>query len=350
MSASNLVPERIPDEVTLDEILTRPSTAVIDLMRRLDGDLMILGVGGKMGPTLARMAVRAAEAAGVSKQVYGVARFSDEAVRRQLESVGVRTLRCDLLDRKSVSGLPQVRHVIYMVGKKFGTQGEEGHTWAVNVMGAGNACSHFERSSVVVFSTGCVYPLLPSSSSGSLETDAVGPVGDYAQSCLGRERIFEYASLTAPFFKVCLFRLNYAVDLRYGVLHDIGRRVFMGTPVDLSASHFNVIWQGDACERALLCLEYCSAPPEIFNVTGLEVASTRETAEEFARIFNTRAYFMGQEEGSRMYLSNATKAAAHFGNPSVPLQILIRWQADWIKSGGRSLGKPTHFETTDGNF
>ncbi len=349
MIDQNDLPETIGNEAELDELLSRPSPALIAMMKRLDGDIIILGIAGKMGVTLGLAAVRALKEAGVSKRVIGVSRFSNPTVRTVLEDHGIETLQCDLLEREAVGKLPQVKNVIYMAGRKFGTQGEEEFTWATNVIAPDNVGCQFQESRIVVFSTGCVYPLVPVSAGGCTEADPPDPIGEYAQSCLGRERVFGYWSRVFG-TPVCLMRLNYAVDLRYGVLHDIGKKVFELHPVDLSVSHFNVIWQGDANRQALLCLEHCASPPNPINVTGTETVSVRYAAQEFARIFGTEARFTGSEEGSRMYLSNAARAASLFGCPSVSLLQMIKWQAAWIRSGGRSLDKPTHFEVTDGRF
>ena len=236
-----------------------------------------------------------------------------------------------------------------MAGRKFGTQGEEDLTWAMNVIAPDNVATHFRDSRIVAFSTGCVYPLVSVASGGCTEDIPPDPVGEYAQSCLGRERVFSYHSRIHG-TPVCLVRLNYAIDLRYGVLFDIGKRVYEGQPVDLTTSHANVIWQGDANNQALLCLEHATSPATALNVTGPETVSVRYVAETFAHLFERDVHFTGNDEDSRMYLNNAAKATALFGYPTVPLMQMIRWQADWIKAGGRSLDKPTHFEVTDGQY
>ncbi len=342
-------PATIADEESLDELLSRPTPPVVALMQRLEGDLMVLGVGGKMGATVAVSAVRAAQAAGVDKSVRGVSRFSDPRTREHLEQQGVETLQCDLLDRRAAAELPSVENIIYMVGRKFGTQGEEDLTWATNVIVPNHVCQQFPDSRIVVFSTGCVYPLVSASTGGCTEQVPPDPVGEYAQSCLGRERVFQYCSRRRG-LEACLLRLNYAVDLRYGVLHDIGRKVFQSEPVDLTVSHVNVIWQGDASRQALLSLELCASPPAILNVTGPETVSVRFLAETFAGLFGVEAEFVGGDAESHMYLSNAAKATALFGYPSVPLLTLIRWQADWIRRGERTLDKPTHYGVVDGQY
>jgi nucleoside-diphosphate-sugar epimerase len=349
MTETQAHPEAIRDEAALDELLSRPSEALTTMMARLEGDVMVLGVAGKMGLTLSTMAARAIQAAGSDRRVIGVARFSDPESRAYLAARDVETIRCDLLDRRAVAALPRVKNVIYMVGRKFGTGGQEHLTWATNVIAPDHVGEALHESRIVVFSTGCVYPLVDPAGGGCTEATPPDPVGEYAQSCLGRERIFEYWSRRHD-IPICLVRLNYAIDLRYGVLYDIGQRVFAGEPVDLTASHVNVIWQGDANRFALRCLDLCDTPPVPLNVTGPETVPVRYIAETFARHFDVEARFTGGEGRHRMYLSNAAQATARFGYPSVDLLTMIRWQAAWIQQGGRSLNKPTHFEVDDGRY
>ncbi|TWU58355.1 NAD-dependent epimerase/dehydratase family protein [Rubripirellula reticaptiva] len=341
------LPSLIDAETQLDALLCRPSDALVEFMRGLDGDLMILGIAGKMGVSLGQLAVSAIGAAGVTKQIIGVARFSNPAAREQLETSGVKTIRCDLLDRESVSALPKVRNVLFMAGRKFGTAGDESLTWAMNTIVPANVADHFRDSNIVAFSTGCVYPLARVGEAPS-ENAAPAPVGEYAQSCLGRERVFEYAS-KAWGTAVCLYRLNYAIDLRYGVLHDIADRIWRGEPVDNGSGAFNMIWQGDANQQALQCLGHCSSPARVINVTGPETLSTEEVANELGELLGKPVRF-SSTPSERSYLSNSTKATELFGRPSVSAQQLIRWQAHWTKIGGRSLGKPTHFEVNDGTY
>jgi nucleoside-diphosphate-sugar epimerase len=239
--------------------------------------------------------------------------------------------------------------MIYMVGRKFGTAENQELTWATNVCVPHNVAHHYRSSRIVVFSTGCVYPLVSAVEGGCTERTKPNPVGEYAQSCLGRERVFGYWSRVHG-TPMSFVRLNYAVDLRYGVLLDIAQRVQRSEPVDLGVSHFNVIWQGDANNQALLCLEHCAVPPDVINITGPETVSVRTVAERFAELFGTSPVFTGDAATSRMYLSDATKALGRFGYPHVSLAQMIRWQGAWIQRGGRSLGKPTHFEATDGRF
>ena len=338
----------IENEVMLDELLSQPDVAVIELMKRLEGDIIILGIGGKMGLTLGRLAVNAIAAAGVKKRVVGVSRFSNPAARSQLEAWGIETISCDLLDRDAVDALPEIKNVIFMAGRKFGTGGEEDLTWAMNTLVPGNVGLKFKDSRIVAFSTGCVYPLVEIENGGCNELTAAAPVGEYAQSCLGRERVFEYYAKNFN-TSVTLFRLNYAIDLRYGVLHDIAQQIWNDEPVNNSVGHFNLIWQGDANRRALLCLEYCESPAAIMNITGPETVTVNYVAEAFSKIMGKKITYAGTA-GKRCYLNNAAKSFAEFGYPTVSIDEMIRAQAQWIIAGKHSLGKPTHFEVNDGKF
>lgn len=343
-----MMKEKIRDEAELDDLLSMPDEALIKMMSRLDGDIMILGSGGKIGVSLGAMAVKAAKLAKVKKTVYGVDLFLDESSRKALDASGVKTIKADLMSRESVATLPVVPNVIYMVGRKFGTAGTEDLTWALNVTVPVLVAEHFKKSRTVVFSTGCVYPLVSVEGSGCSESVPPAPVGDYAQSSLGRERVFQHYS-RANGTPTLLYRLNYAIDLRYGVLSDIGLQIWNGQPVDLSAGHFNVIWQGDANRLALRSLEYCESPAAILNVTGPETASVAAVAERMGKLMGREVKFAGKQAG-RCYLNDASKSHAIFGYPSVSLQQMIVWQAEWIMNGGRTLGKPTHFEVSDGKF
>lgn len=338
----------IADEEMLDEILSVPKAELVEMMKSFEGDIMIIGIAGKMGVTLGRMAKRAADAAGVKKKIYGVARFTDAAARENLEKWGIETIKCDLMDRESVSKLPKAANVIYMAGKKFGTDGSEDITWAMNTVAPAYVSEHFKESKIVAFSTGCVYPLVTIDSCGCTEKVMPEPIGEYSQSCLGRERVFTYFSRINK-TPVLLYRLNYAVDLRYGVLYDIGSRIWEDKPVSASVQHFNVIWQGDANNYALMSLGLCNNPPEILNITGPETISLTHIAEEFGRIFNKQVSYEGKP-GDKAYLNNAAKAFKLFGYPEISLNQMIQWQAEWIMKGGKSLGKPTHFEVNNGKF
>lgn len=340
----NDLPRVIQSVAELDELLSRPSDALVALMKRLSGDIMILGAGGKVGPTLARMARRAVAAAGVSKRVIAV----DLLPLPSLERDGIETLKCDMLDLDAVRKLPRVENIVFMVGRKFGSTGSESLTWAINVIVPHHVASTFTRSRIAAFSTGCVYPVVDIKTGGCTELTPADPVGEYAMSCLGRERMFDFFSETQK-ERVVHVRLNYAVELRYGVLVDIATRVFRGEPVDVTTGFANAIWQGDACNQVLQSLELAAAPARILNVTGPEIFSVREVAHTFGRLFGKAPVITGEENG-RGYLSNARQANALFGNPSVPIGLVIEWIAHWVRQGGESLGKPTHFETQDGKY
>jgi dTDP-4-dehydrorhamnose reductase len=340
--------DKIVNEEQLDEVLSIPSPAVIEMMKRLDGDIIILGINGKMGLTLGRQALNAIKTAGVNKKVIGVSRFTDPEGQAKLEEWGIETIACDLLDRDSVSKLPQVKNIIFMAGRKFGTTGSEELTWAMNTLVPANVGNHFRDSRIVVFSTGCVYPLVNIASGGSIETDSPAPVGEYANSCLGRERAFEYSS-KAFGSPTLLLRLNYAVDLRYGVLHDIAQQINNGESVNNSVGCFNVLWQGDANAYALLALEEAASPAVALNITGPETVSVSYAATRLAELLEKPLTFAGNS-GDHSYLNNASKAFSLFGYPRVSLDWMLRQQADWIMKGGKSLGKPTHFEVNDGKF
>ncbi len=342
------VPGTIRDENHLGEVLAQPYSETVDLMRRLDGDLMVLGVGGKMGPSLARLAVRACREAGVSKAVTGVARFSEPGLREALERDGVRTVACDLSDADAVARLPRVRNVIFMAGRKFGLTGSEAQTWIMNVVVPANVARVFAGSRIVAFSTGCVYPLVAPGMPGCTEGVPPAPVGEYANSCLGRERVFEHFSRETN-TPVLLYRLNYAIDMKYGVLADVAGRILRGQPVDLTVGSANVIWQGDANNRALLCLEHASVPAVPLNITGPETVTIRDLAAEFGRLLGRPVMFTGSDSG-KAYLSDASRSTALFGPPRISVPVLVRWTADWLGRGGATLGKPTHFAVTDGQF
>jgi len=344
------------NEEELEELLSTPSARLIDFMDRLDGDLMLLGAAGKVGVTLGMMAAkaageaRAARASGKTRKVYAVSRFGDAAARARLDAAGVTTIACDLIDREAVAKLPKARNVIFLAGKKFGTSGAQNQTWAMNTVVPANVADHFKESRIVVFSTGCVYSLSAPASGGNIEADDPAPIGEYAQSALGRERVFEYFSraLNMP---VCLFRLNYAIDLRYGVLHDLALKVREDEPIDLAAGTFNCLWQGDVIERAILALDLCAVPPYPLNVTGPETISVRWAAEELARRMGREPVFINEERAADpVYLSNAALSFSLFGYPRVSLLEMMDMTAEWIASGGASLGKPTHFERRDGKY
>ncbi len=335
-------------EDQLEELLSRPCSPDVECMSRLKGDIMILGAGGKMGPSLALRAKRATDEAGVARRILAVSRFSSLAARDQLEQRGVQTLVCDFLDRDQVGRLPDCENVLYLAGRKFGTGDRSDLTWASNTIAPANIALRFQRSRLVVFSTGNVYPLVAADGPGSVETDAPGPVGEYAQSCLGRERVMEYFS--REFGTPCLmFRLNYAVDLRYGVLVDIAWKVRNSTPIDLTVGYANVIWQGDANSLALRSLSLCQSPPRILNVTGPEKLSVRDVAAWFAGRWRKEVRFQG-EEGTTALLSDSSLGCSLLGEPEISAEKLMQWVAQWVESGGSYLGKPTKYEVSDGRF
>ncbi len=335
-------------EHQLEEALSTPCPALVEMMRKIEGDIMILGIAGKIGVTLGMTALKAIRLAGAAKKVVGVSRFSDSETRSRLEQYGIETIPCDLLDIDAVRMLPDIQNIIFMAGRKFGTSSSMEKTWAINTIVPANIASRFRKSRIVAFSTGCVYDLVPVESGGSKETDPPVPSGEYAQSTLARERIFEFYSLSHQ-TPVCLLRLNYAIDLRYGVLRDIGDSVYGGQPVDVTMGYVNIIWQGDAINQSLLCLEHCASPPLVLNITGPETLSVREIALEFERQFSLDANIVGTESPTAL-LSDSSRATALFGKPAVTVEQMIAWTAEWIKSGGPSLNKPTHFQTRDGKF
>jgi nucleoside-diphosphate-sugar epimerase len=335
-------------EAQLEDALSAPSEDDIEAMQNLVGDVLILGAGGKMGPSLACLARRASDAAGRKRRVIAVSRFSSPGIRTELERRGVESLQCDLLDVESITHLPLCDNVLFLAGRKFGSTDRPDTTWMINTLAPVLAASRFSGSRIVAFSTGNVYPFVSAASGGCVEADPPQPQGEYAQSCLARERLFEYCSRERG-TRVLLLRLNYATDLRYGVLVDIARRVYNGQAVELSVGHFNTIWQADANSYALRGLAYCQSPPLVLNVTGREIISVRQAAEYFAARFGRHATFTGEESGTAL-LSNAAKCHALLGQPSITADQLMNWVADWVQSGGKSIDKPTHFEVRDGRF
>jgi nucleoside-diphosphate-sugar epimerase len=338
----------IANEQQLEDVLSRPSEADVKAMAALDGDLLILGVAGKMGPSLANLARRACDAAGVQKRIIGVARFSNPAAERQLNEWGIETVAADLLEPGALAKLPDAPNVIFMAARKFGSTGNESLTWAMNTFLPGMVAERYRNSRIVAFSTGNVYPLTPVLHGGPTETHPTGPVGEYAQSCLGRERMFEHYSQQYG-TPVALLRLNYAIDMRYGVLLDIGTKVYNRCPVNLRMGHANVIWQGDANSVTLRSFPYCQSPPFILNLTGPETMAVRWAARRFGERFKVEPMLEGAESETAL-LSNASLCQKLFGYPSVSLEQMIEWIAAWIEAGGSTHNKPTHFETRDGKF
>jgi nucleoside-diphosphate-sugar epimerase len=338
------LPETIPDIAALDDLLCRPSQALIDDLKKVNGDIMILGVAGKMGPTLAGLA----KAALPDRKIIGVARFSDASVKEWLHARGIETINCDLLDEAAINALPKVPNIVFMAGRKFGAEGDLSLTWAMNAHVPALVAQAFRDSRIVAFSTGCVYPFVRVDGPGADEATAPNPPGEYAQSCVGRERMFEYFSrkFATP---GRLFRLNYAIDMRYGVLHDIATKVITGIPIDVSLGHVNFIWQGDASAQALRCLAHCDTPTSPLNVSGHEILAVRDLAAKFGKILGHEPVIMGKEEPTA-WLTDTSQAVKLFGLPIVDTERLIGWTADWVARSMPSLGKPTKYEVRDGRY
>jgi nucleoside-diphosphate-sugar epimerase len=336
------------NEAELDELLSTPRAETVEALRNSPGDIVVLGAGGKMGPTVARMGARAAAQVGDGRRVFAVSRFSSPDVARTLGSAGIETIACDLLDREAVALLPDAPNVIFMAGQKFGTASAPAATWAMNTIVPAICADRYRGARIVAFSTGNVYPLSAVAAGGARETDPVGPVGEYATSALGRERVLEFYSARNR-TPVSIIRLNYAIDLRYGVLADIGLRVWRDSPVPVDMGHVNVIWQGDASRIAVESLARAATPPFIVNVTGTETLVVRDIAEAFARAFGKTARFRGKERRDAL-LSNTELMRSSFSPPEVGLDLMIEWIADWIRADAPMLGKPTHFEERAGQF
>jgi nucleoside-diphosphate-sugar epimerase len=332
----------------LEEMLSPPPAYLVDVFKKTPGDFLILGVAGKMGPTLARMAKRASDEAGTRRKIIGVARFSQPEHQAALESHGVETIRADLLDRAQLDALPDAPNVVYMPAMKFGATGQEALTWAMNCYLPGLSAERYKHSKIVAFSTGNVYGLTPVSGGGSREDSPLNPLGDYAMSCLGRERMFEHFSRSNG-TPVSLIRLNYATEMRYGVLVDVAQKVFRGDEIDLAMGHLNAIWQTDANAMSLAAIAHAASPPYILNVAGPELLSVRKVAERFGQIMSKPPKFRGSEAPDAL-LSDGSRGMKLFGRPSVSADQLIDWIATWVSRGGASLGKPTKFESRDGKF
>lgn len=344
-------PEAPPDsEASLDKYLSRPTVETVRSLADLDGDVLILGAGGKLGLSLAQMARRALDQTGrTDLRVIAVSRFGSAASLARFRTAGLDTMSCDLLAEGALASLPEAPNVVYLVGMKFGSTSDPGLTWAMNTFLPGLVAGRFKHSRIVALSTGNVYPLVDIRSGGALESDPPGPVGEYAQSCLGRERMFTYYSERER-TQVALVRLNYANALRYGVLVDIALRVVRGEPVDVTMSHVNVIWQADANDVILRSFELCSSPPTVLNVSGPETASVRWLAIRLAELLSAPFPTFTGEPSETALLSNCAKQFALFGYPTVPLGRLLEWTAAWIRQGGSLLNKPTGFQSRDGTF
>jgi nucleoside-diphosphate-sugar epimerase len=343
-----LTPDTLPDTIkdvdALDELLCRPSQPLIDDLAKVDGDIMVLGVAGKMGPTLAGLA----KAASPRRRVIGVARFSDPPAKAWLEARGIETISCDLLDGNAIKTLPKSPNIVFMVGRKFGAEGDLALTWAMNAHIPALVAQAFAGARIVAFSTGCVYPFVPVTGNGADETMPPDPPGEYAQSCVGRERMFEYFSrkFSTP---GRLFRLNYAIDMRYGVLHDIATRILQGEEIDVSLGHVNFIWQADAAAQALRCLAHCDTPTSPINVSGHEILAVRELAASLGHRLGREPILVGTEQPTA-WLTDTSQAVKLFGLPMVDSERLIAWTADWVSRSMPSLGKPTRYEVRDGRF
>ena len=341
-------PGLIRNEAELDELLSRPTPALIESIRAVSSPLVILGVSGKMGPSLAMLARRAAEAAEHKLDVIGVSRFNDAAARRWLEEGGVRTIACDFLDARAVAQLPESANVLYLAGLKFGTAGNPSLTWAMNTLAPAHVCERYAHSRIVVLSTGNVYPLTEVARRGAVEHNPLTPVGEYPNAAVARERIFEFCSRRSG-TRVALLRLFYAVELRYGVLVDIARKIFFAEPISLANGFFNCIWQRDANALALRALALADFPPSVFNLCRPEIFSVRDVAIRLGELMHRKPNLVGSEATTAL-IGNSAKICGALGEPAVPLDTMLRWIASWVEAKGRNLGKPTHFEARDGNY
>ena len=345
---NEISPNVIKSEQELLEVMTRPNSLLIDSIDQLSGDILLLGAGGKMGYSLAMMIKRAAEKTKKNISIKAVSRFSDSTVVELFLSSGIEIIKCDLTDESQLSLLPKDENIIYMVGQKFGSTENQSLTWGVNTYLIGRGSEIFKDSKIVLFSTGNVYPFSDIDSKGPDEKSETGPIGEYAQSALGRERVFEYMCQKNGTNGI-IFRLNYAIDLRYGVLYDLAEKVFNEKNIPLNMGYFNCIWQGDANMIAALSLNEVSSPPNKINVTGMDVHSVRKTAEWFGNYFNKKISFSGKEEKSAL-LSNAQLSYNKFLFERVSFEQMLEWTAHWVMAGNPSLNKPTHFEERAGNF
>jgi nucleoside-diphosphate-sugar epimerase len=343
-----MLPEAIRNEDELVDVMTRPRLALVEFVRSLTSPLVILGAGGKMGPTLAVLARRAADAAGHPLEVVAVSRYSDPRARAFLETRGVRTLSADLMDRAAFAGLPDTGNLLYLVGLKFGTRSDPSRTWATNTLVPAYAAERFSQARIVALSTGNVYPLVPVDGAGSAEDDPLTPLGEYSNACVARERVFEYFSskYATP---VVLLRLSFALDLRYGVLVDIASKVWLEEPVSVGMSHWNGIWQGDANEMVIRALALAAVPATAINLVGGQHFSVRETARRFGELMGKPVRFSGTD-GQTAFLSNNARLRATLGEPPTSVETVMQWVAGWVMSGGAQLNKPTHFEVRDGGY
>ncbi|MFN0291977.1 NAD-dependent epimerase/dehydratase family protein [Pedobacter helvus] len=336
------------DLKALEERYTRPSEALIADVKKIKGDIVLLGIGGKMGPSMGKLLVDALREAGMPNRVIGISRFSNPQAKEELLAVGIEVIACDLLNDEELFNLPDAPNVIYLAGNKFGTTGKENFTWAMNAYLPGRVAEKYKNSNIVVFSSGNVLPFVPVTSGGVSEETTPEPIGEYAQSCLGRERIFEYFAHKNQ-TPTLIYRLNYAVDFRYGVVMEIAKSILAGKEIDLSTENVNVIWQGDANEIAIRSLLHCTAPAKILNVTGPEILSIRWIAQQFANIFNIEPKFVNEPVGTAL-LNNASECHRIFGYPKVTIREIIDITATWLSNGGDEFGKATHFQERGGKF
>ncbi len=337
-------PPRTEEELL--EVMTRPTPAVRDAVSKYRGDVVLLGAGGKMGPSLAELLVRAGAAEG-GRRVIGVARFSDAAARARLDHLGVTTVRADLLDG-SLASLPEAAHVFLLAGFKFGARGDPWTTWAVNGLLPARAVERYADAEVCYVSSGNVYAFTSVDGRGASESDPTGPVGEYAQSRLGGERLAEHAARTSG-ARLFTARLFYATELRYGILHDIAWKVWSGDPVELAMGHVNQIWQGDANAYLARSFPLCTSPPTTLNLTGSEVLSVRRLAERFGELLHREPRFAGHESETAL-LGDSSALRERLGPPDTPIDTVVEWMARWVETGGASLGKPTRYESRTGAF
>ena len=332
----------------LEQELLKPSEALISDISKIEGDIILLGVGGKMGPSMAKLARKAIVRAGIDKRIIGISRFSEAGTRQELEADGIETISADLLNEKDLAALPEAKNIIYLAGTKFGTTGKEPFTWAMNSYLPGRVAERYKNSRIVAFSTGNIYPFTPINSGGLSEEHLPAPVGEYGQSCLGRERVFQYFSERYS-IPTLIYRLNYAIDLRYGVMLEIAKSVNEGRSIDLTTGNVNVIWQGDANEIAIRSLLHCDVPANILNVTGPETLSLKWLAEQFGTLLGKEPLFENEVQPTAL-LSNASKAHKLFGYPRVTVRDMIEMTVAWLHAGGKTINKPTHFQERKGQF
>lgn len=343
-----MIPESIRSEEQLEEYLTYPRPILVEFVKSIRSPLLLLGAGGKMGPTLAVLAKRAAKQAEHPLDVVAVSRFSDDTKRRWLEDHGIQTIAVDFLEPESLDRLPDSSNIIYLAGQKFGTSQNPAQTWVTNTVAPANVIKRFPNSRIVALSTGSVYPFTPIIEGGAKETALLTPLGEYANACIGRERIFEYYS-SIYHTPVVLLRLFYAVELRYGVLVDIAQKVFDGEPIDLTMGYLNFIWQADANDMILRSLALATSPPTAYNLSSPVIHSVRSLALQFGELLSKSVRFTGSESSTAL-LGNCDHLCSLLGNPSTPLDTIMNWTAGWIQQRGRLLGKPTHFEVRDGRY